>query len=455
MLINPRLTEAYGIDVAQHDIDFAIPFLDEDIPLYLDPFMLWRSPSMQDKSLHLMLLGAFNHLGQLSAEGRRDEAVRQLITASECEEVGLGGAADRRGRRIGAATASKILDLFKDIPAISQRGFRHIEEVQLFVEGISRDRISDFACSFLKSFLVDYTFEQSEKVGLPLREVILESVYDASRQDFSQQAVKLPVHPQTGAPIVFVPKRWLRHVPWISFESYFSDYCPQDEIAQTPEELTRVAVTTYNRDNYGVVDAYIQAKERTSADCVNDPLFSQIPVLSARRQVAKLKKLATGKDGGADADYEKIIGTLLPSLLYPDMDFAAVQSRTESGVSIRDLIFYNTRRHGFLQEIFSDYGSRQIVMEMKNVAAVERTHVDQINRYLADELGRFGVLITRHPTNRAVTKRIVDLWAGQRKAVVTLTDADIEQMVELFESKQRDPIDVLIKKYVELRRLCP
>jgi len=49
----------------------------------------------------------------------------------------------------------------------------------------------------------------------------------------------------------------------------------------------------------------------------------------------------------------------------------------------------------------------------------------------------------------------VDLWSGQRKAIVALTDADIEQMVEVFDSKQRTPIDVVIKKYAEFRRACP
>ena len=92
---------------------------------------------------------------------------------------------------------------------------------------------------------------------------------------------------------------------------------------------------------------------------------------------------------------------------------------------------------------------------MKNVEKVDRTHVDQLNRYLHDELGKFGVLVTRNELKRAERKRIIDLWSGQRKAIVTVTDMDVEQMVELFESKQRFPLDVLKKKYVEFRRACP
>jgi glutamate racemase len=89
------------------------------------------------------------------------------------------------------------------------------------------------------------------------------------------------------------------------------------------------------------------------------------------------------------------------------------------------------------------------------VRQVEREHIDQINRYLADELGRVGVLVTRNPLKRAELQRTVDLWSGQRKAIIMLTDEDIAQMVEVFESKQRAPMDVVAKKYVEFRRACP
>ncbi len=102
-----------------------------------------------------------------------------------------------------------------------------------------------------------------------------------------------------------------------------------------------------------------------------------------------------------------------------------------------------------------DYGSRQITMEMKNVSNVERAHIDQINRYLHDELGKFGVLVTRRELKRAERQRVIDLWSGQRKAVISISDMDVEQMVEIFESKQRAPLDVLKKKYVEFRRDCP
>ncbi|MBU2864684.1 hypothetical protein KO489_12570 [Reinekea forsetii] len=455
MLIRPRFTEFNDVHVPQHELDFAIPFLNEDIPLYVDPFLLWKSPSMQDKGLHQMIIAAFNHLGFLAREGRIEEAAKQLILASECDEVGLGNSATRTGKRIGKKCALDILSLFERIPFYKEQGFRHFEEIQLFIEGVGKDRISDIACNFMKSFLIDYTHQECSNLGISMQEVTVPAVYNPNIKEFEETKTLLPFHPETKKPLLLIPKRWLRHVPWLNYDSYFRNHCPQDDIAHEGEELTRVKVLTYNRDNYGVVDAYVREKERTVADCEHDPLFTQIPILSARRKFAAIKKLPTGKVGNADVKYERAIGELLPSLFYPYLDFAQEQARTDDGVSIRDLIFYNSRTHEFLREIMNDYGSKQITFEMKNVAKIGREHVDQLNRYLTDDLGKFGVFVTRNPLQKAELTRTVNLWAGQRKAVVVLTDADLEQMVEVFDSKQRHPIDFLVRSYHQYRRHCP
>ncbi|MCY4420287.1 MAG: hypothetical protein OXC42_03420 [Gammaproteobacteria bacterium] len=455
MLIRPRLTDYHGIHIPQSELNFAIPFLNEDIPLYVDPFLMWKSPSLQDKALHQALLSAFNHLGHLVKVGEKDIAILQLIAASECNEVGFGSSMNRLGKKISLRLAQDIIALFEQIDYFRQNSFRHLEEIQLLVSGISKDRISDIACSFLKSFLIDYTYQECTDIGLPMQEVSLSDVYNHASYMFEHVTATLPVHPEHKFPILFTPKRWLRHVPWISYDAYFQQSCPQDDIAHKGEKLNRVKVLTYNRDNYDVVDSFIKERERKQHDCHNDPLFSQLPIISARRKLKTLLKLPTGKINKADKKYEKCIAELFASLFYPKLDFAQVQARTDSGVSIRDLIFYNSRTDEFLKEIMDDYGSRQITMEMKNVSNIERAHVDQINRYLHDELGRFGVLVTRRELKRAERQRVIDLWSGQRKAVISITDMDVKQMVEVFESKQRAPLDILKKKYVEFRRDCP
>lgn len=455
-IVRPRLTDFHGIHRAQETLDFAIPFLDEDIPLYVDPFLLWKSPSQQDQALHTSVINSFNHLNVLLAAGREAEARSTLVTASECAEVGLGQSSKRRGNRIGEDKAGEILSLFRDVNQYHNRGFTHFEEIQLYVRDIARDRISDITCSFIKSFLIDYTTQECDELGIPTKDAIVPSVYDYRTHRFVENTrARVPVHPETGTPVLLVPKRWLRFGSWINFDEYFRDYCPRDDVFNPDEPQDPVKVLRYNRDHYGVVKRYVEAKERRQEDCKNDPLFQQIPVSSVKRKFAELKKLPTGKTDNADIRYEEIVCQLLASMLYPHLDFAAEQSRTDGGVLIRDLIFYNNRAVEFLDEIHKDYGSRQLVFEMKNVAAVDGDHINQLNRYLDSGFGHFGVIVTRKPLSRAMMKNTIGLWAGQRRCIIVLTDDDLELMVNVFESRQRAPIDVLKKKYLEFRRACP
>jgi hypothetical protein len=455
-LVRPRLTDYYGVSAGQAELDFAIPFFEEDIPLYVDPFLLWRSPSQQDQALHTALVNSFNRQNWLIRKGREQEALQNLITASECDEVGLGVSAIRRGKRIGTATATEVLSLFRLVPEYGQFGFTHFEEIQLYVDGISKDRVSDFTCSFLKSFLIDYTIEQCIKLRLPTSRVRVRAVYDYKKHAFlSDVETELPVNPNTLEPLILVPKRWLRFVPWINFDDYFVTACPKDDAVTIPDKDERVQILLYNRDNYGMVAHYVKAKERSAAECHNDPLFKQIPVLSARRKLMEIKRLHTGADEKADKKYENCLAQLLASLLYPELDFAVTQVRSDGGSTIRDLVFYNNRSIDFLQEILEDYNSRQIVLELKNVRTIDREHINQLNRYLTNEFGAFGVLVTRNPLPRAMFKNTIELWSGQRRCIIALVDADLELMVEVFDSKQRSPIEVLKKKYVEFRRACP
>lgn len=145
LIVRPRLNDYYGVYLSQAEVDFAIPFVDEDIPLYIDPFRLWQSPAYQDNGLHVLFKEAFNHLGKMYVEGQYNKAIEILQRISECNEVGLGNSKTRSGKRIGLSLAKQILSLYETIPQVRNFGLDHPEVIQLLVEGVSRDRISDIS----------------------------------------------------------------------------------------------------------------------------------------------------------------------------------------------------------------------------------------------------------------------------------------------------------------------
>ncbi|MDT3778198.1 hypothetical protein PJI16_11590 [Nitrospira sp. MA-1] len=453
MIVRPRLNDFHNLPFAQAEADFAVPFLDEDIPLYLDPFLLWKSPSQQDNSLHSSIINSFNYLGTLFFKDE-NAAISILIKISECDEVGLGDSKTKHGKKIGDKMARQILSTFKDVPQINRQGFTHLEELQLLIENFSKDRVSDISCNFLKSFLIDYTIQQCEKYNIPTKLVNIQ-YFDCKSLKFVNESLNLPVNPNSKESILLVPKRWLRFVPWLNYEDYFQEYISISDKILDGKEIPRIQILEYNRKNYDQIQAYVERKRLQQKDCKNDPLFSQIPVLSSKRKLTEILKLPTGKVDKADQEYERILCPLLASMLYPELDFAQPQSRTVEGVLIRDLIFYNNVSHQLLKEIYEKYESKQIVIEIKNTNEVTSTHINQLNRYLNDEFGSFGIVFTRNKPPKNVFKNTIALWAGQRRCILILDDEDLKLMCQVYENKQRNPIDVINKKYVEFMRACP
>lgn len=452
LIIRPRINDFYGKPFTQEEVDFAIPFLNEDLPLYIDPFLMWKSPSQQDSSLHLSLVNSFNYLGNQFLKGNED-ILKVLIHSSECNEIGLGNSKTKNGKRIGEKTAREILSLYKDIPQISSSGFTHFEEIQLFVDNIAQDRISDISASLIKSFLIDYTIDQAEKYAIPIDRCAV-SVFNTRTFKVEDEQVFLPMNPVSKQPLLFVPKRWLRLSTFINYDDYFNGYYVKDIDAKGLKS-ERVKILNFNRANYDLIDTYIKIKERQQVDCKNDPLFKQLPVLSVKRKLATILKLTTGKTDNADKEYENNIAPLVATMLYPHLDFAEVQSRTDSGVLIRDMIFYNNQSHAFFKEMYDTYSCKQIVFEMKNVKELLPEHINQVYRYLNDNFGKFAIILTRNPTPKKVVKNVIDLWSSRRICILILADAELQQMCEVFESKNRDPYEVIKMKYLEFTRLLP
>lgn len=453
-LVRPRLNDYHNIPFLQEEVDFAIPFLDEDIPLYVDPFLLWKINSQQDNALHNSIVNSFNRLGSLYLHGKEQEACDIIINLSECNEVGLGNSKTKQGKKIGRKIAEETLSLFKAIQQINKQGFQHFEEIQLLIDGISKDRISDIACSLIKSFLIDYTIEQCENIKIPIEKCII-PIYNYKTNKIVLEETFLPINPINKQAIIFVPKRWLRYVPWITYDDYFSNYYIKDIDKQYDGKLNRVKILNFNRYNYDLVQTYISLKENSVKNLSSDPLFNQIPILSAKRKVDTIIKLPTGKIDNADKKYEDLVAQVMASLLYPHLDFAQEQSRIDSGSQIRDLIFYNNRSSDFLSDIYNLYESRQIVIELKNVKELEREHINQLNRYLSDQFGKFGIIFTRNKPSKKILQNTIDLWAGQRRCIIILDDSDLQLMNEIYESKQRHPLEVIKRKYIEFTRICP
>jgi hypothetical protein len=455
---NPRLIDVFGVDFSQDDVDFAIPRLHADIPLYVDPFLLWISAKPAYRELHDDIVSFFRVISDYVREGQVEPAAELLAGCREPLAMGLGYATNSRsGSNIGPTLIASILQSIDNIPQLRDGRMRHVEELQLVVPKFAEDRASDTASSVIKRFFIQYTADQAALHKIPVLKTRLGQVFDPSlRRWIPAPEVGLPYNPVDGSPILLVPLDMLRRLPWINYGDYYrSSFSAR--IADTNKRDKRVAkaaVLAFNSRNYVEVERYVSGREKLGGQCHPDPLFASLTPGTLRTKFRELRDLPIGSTDGADRRYEDLAFELLSSLLYPALEFAESRVRTVSGVHIRDLIFYNDGKTEFWRDVRDRYDARQPVFEMKNTRALESEHVNQLYRYLDDEFGRFGLLVTRNPAPSSVVKNLVDLHSSKRVTILTLDDRDLELMMSTANSS-RDPSDVVKKKFVEFTRLLP
>jgi hypothetical protein len=456
-VVNPRLSDVFGLVIRQDEVDFVVPHLREDLPLSLDPFLLWKSAHDDYRALHDALLKFIDQVRLHVVEGRIAKARALLAEVSEPVELGLGYASgSKQGSALGPATISAIVETFRQVPQLEQTGLDHIEVLALLVPKIAEDRISDVTASVIKAWLAEFTQARSDDLGLPTRKFRLLSWNVAARAWGSFES-RLPYNPEDGSPVLLAPLNLLRRLPWINYGDYYrTAYAPLVLPARRMgKAVPKQDVLAYNRSHYNMIRTYVTRREQQADACGPDPLFTSLRLETIKRKMTQLRALPSGREGGADKEYEALAFDILSTLLYPELDLAAQQQRTASGSHIRDIIFHNDGKTPFLTDLRDQYGARQVVFELKNVAALQTEHVNQLWRYLDnDDMGRFGILLARTPPPRNVRGNIIDLHSSKRAAVLCLDDADLELMVNLLDSGRR-PIEALRKKHVEFTRTLP
>jgi hypothetical protein len=457
---NPRLIDVFGAEFTQDDVDFAIPRLEQDIPLYVDPFLLWASEKPEYKHWHAAIVDFCHRVATLSVRAPA-EAKRLLAGCREEAALGLGyGARSRNGRSVGPTLVASIVQAHQEVPQLRQGTLRHLEELQLVIPKFAEDMVSDVSTAIVKPLLLDFTVQICAHLKIPTRLARVREVFDPRKGVWVPPAERpLPFNPVTGLPLLLVSLDLLRHLPWINYGNYFrAAYSPRVALAGPSRgkklNVGKAEVLEFNARNYVEIERYVSEREALKRECEPDPLFKPLATNTIKAKIAEIKTLPTGKAGGVDRRYEDLIHDVLASAFFPALEFAESKVRTISGAHIRDLIFYNDGKTAFWKDLRERYDARQPVFELKNVAKLETEHVNQLHRYLDEEFGRFGILVTRNPVPPAVQQNIVDLHSSKRTMILCFDDRDIEFVVALLESG-RDATDICKRKYIELTRLLP
>lgn len=454
-----HLNRAFGLLFTQSEVDFVIPDLSTDLPLALDPFLLYKSRDQHLRELHTRLLSIFNQGIQRFREGQREELDR-LIDFPEVDEIGFGYSEGKiKGAGLGLLLNRLLADTLVASPGLQERGLRHVEEMQLVSIGVGADRVSDIAGNALKKFLIEYTQEQAALWGIPLVPGLpVAHVFDFDAWEWSDGYFDLPQNPVSGLPVILVPRRIVRQLPWINYGDYarteFRAYLrparqPRQSRLREPAKRTVVEVT---RSKVELLDRYVARKER-EADQAGPTLGVGAVSLDAEfdlgeQFVARLQALPSGFS--AASAYQRLVYEIINYLFEPELTDGRMEEPTHLGTERRDIIYVNESERFFLEYIRENYGSMFVLFEIKNVQRIELDHVNQMAAYLGARLGMLGFIVTRHAAGRNVILKTYSIYNDTpslpRKTVLIVTDDDLVRMIRL-KQESKNPAQ-------RLREIC-
>lgn len=156
-----------------------------DLPLFIDPFLLFGSTNEEYKTIHAKILRYLSFLKQKSEKGGITDAERSSwYRFSEVKQNWLGYSLNGNGGRglgneFAIAMSKNMHVIFDDLNAEKITTTSHLEKAGLFQLGIGRDNISDFTCNLIKEFLLEYTqaFSRKHLTSLQTKEIMVNKVY--------------------------------------------------------------------------------------------------------------------------------------------------------------------------------------------------------------------------------------------------------------------------------------
>jgi hypothetical protein len=242
--VSPKALERYGA--------FNISLV-SDLPLFVDPFLIFNSRKPKYRKLHK---GIVRYLQFLYKKAKSQSLTPGLITAwyrfPEISENWLGfSETGNKGRGLGGKFADALHGnlgtLFHGLNESKITRDVHLEKLCLVSDRVGRDNISDFTTNLIHGYLLEYTQAFAKKhVDKSLRRVVSvpKARFNYSTQSWEPRSFDLPSH--DGHHVLLTPRDLLtKGDTWINSADLYDEF---DRVPDAiPNEQLRQQVSNYFR----------------------------------------------------------------------------------------------------------------------------------------------------------------------------------------------------------------
>lgn len=226
-----------------------------DLPLFIDPFLLFNSKKPAYREQHDALLDYLGFLRDKAAAGQlSDGLIRAWMTFPEVRQTWLGfSLTGNAGRGLGMdfakSLASNLATVFSSFGDEAVTQSSHLEKLCLLDRRVGKDKISDFTTNLIKGYLLGYTQQFARAhIDPSLRRdcSVSKTVFNYDTETWETAVFTLPWHPFIGDYVVLTPRDLLtRSDVWINSTALYDQF--PAVAASVPNEQLRDQINHYFR----------------------------------------------------------------------------------------------------------------------------------------------------------------------------------------------------------------
>jgi len=463
----PTFSRAFGINKSQGELDFVDVPLHTDMWLFVDPFAIGQRVDPWSQQCHRTLVAFFQRVVDDIRAGYLEEARALLAHLREPNETRFGLSKKRpAGAGIGPQQAQQLYEALKESSAVKTGFLSSLEECELMIEGIGRDKISDLTTNVIRAHLVEYTVQQCNLHAVPTQTVSLAPCFNPDTFVWQSRYADLPVW--KGRPIVLVPKVIARFGTAYDHQDYYRHYV-LDYLQAEEREAASSLVHTLKSGKRVVYKKDVQRKYPCTKDFLYRFSREHPGILKKyRAELADLEKKGLGAivqnedeqliaevlvaalraipPGNADAaHYHRLMIGVLEFVLFPSLLNPKKEKEIHDGRKRIDILMENGAHAGIFHRLHDvrKLPCAFVPIECKNYTTeVANPELDQLSGRFSVNRGQFGILCCRNFEDRGLfIKRCRDTLKDGRGLIVPLDDERVMHLLENVLTGKRHKID--------------
>lgn len=449
-----RFSKAFNLTKAQSQLDFVDIYVDQDMPLFIDPFAIKQRTDQWSIAAARTLQIYFAEVVDRIRANELSEARQLLTRLSEPNEIHFGLSENgSKGAGIGSGQAEQIFQALKNSSAVKTGFLNELEDCELLVDGVGRDKISDLTANVIRMHLIEYTRQQCCLHDIKMQEVAMPPYFDPSELCWKSEYGLLPVFDDRL--IILVPKIIARYKQVLNHLKYYNGFVLnylQVEELNANGSLVRALkngerrvdkkrlkkkfpcskdfLLKFSQRNPAVLEQYknAMAKKALVADDIENDGSENI---LAKILIDALLKI---EPGTAKAYvYQDLMLGIVELIFHPHLTNPVKEQDIHDGRKRVDIVMDNAAHEGIFERLHSKFGMPvpYVFIECKNYSRdLANPELDQIAGRFSHQRGQVGIILCRAFKEFDVfIQRCIDTYKDKRGLILLLDDNRIIELL--------------------------